>query len=645
MAKPKRLRISRYSCKPYQKQALEFLNPPETITVSEWAEKFRVLDSLTSAEPGPWSNKRTPYLQGIMDEFTNYETEEIIFVKPTQVGGTECMNNMLGYVISQDPSPVEVVYPTEKIAKAISSKRLQPMIKLSEPLKNKYDFNSSILELNFSDMFVKLVGSNSPVGLASFAMKYLFIDEVDKFPGASKKEADPISLAEERTKTFRGRKIYKTSTPTLRTGHIWKAKENADVEKHFFIPCPHCGEFIELKFSNLKWPAKKKDFTEAYGDNLKAKNDLLGDASDEEDEDSEGLSDADRAEFAFYVCQECGCIITDQQKQQAVRKGRWEVVRQNTKFVKSVCFWINTLYSPFVHFSEIAAKFMDSKNDPEKLQNFVNSWLAEPWEDTKLKTSAELVLERQTELPEFTVPNWAKILTGGVDVQENCLYWSIRAYGDYITSQNIAHGQAFNFAEIAEVMNLQYKREDGTPMVVNLALVDSGNDTDSVYDFCADNSEWATAVKGSSNPLQGNYYKVSSINKATSKAYGLQLVIVDGGKYKDMIASRMRKPNGRGSWMVYKGCDLEYAQQVTAEHKVNVKQGGRTQQRWVPKASHADNHYLDCEVYSLAAADILGVRMMHLMNTQQQAAPDPQPRRETEAPPEEGWIQSHEGWI
>ncbi len=93
---------------------------------------------------------------------------------------------------------------------------------------------------------------------------------------------------------------------------------------------------------------------------------------------------------------------------------------------------------------------LDSKDDPEKLQNFVNSWLAEPWEDTKLKTNADLVMERQTEYEELVVPEWAKLLTAGVDVQENCLYWSIRAWGNYLTSQNIAHGQAFSFHKSRE---------------------------------------------------------------------------------------------------------------------------------------------------------------------------------------------------
>lgn len=284
----------------------------------------------------------------------------------------------------------------------------------------------------------------------------------------------------------------------------------------------------------------------------------------------------------------------------------------------------DTLYSPFVRFSEIVKEFLDSKDDPEKLQNFVNSWLAEPWEDTKLKTNTDLVMERQTEYEELVVPEWAKLLTAGVDVQENCLYWSIRAWGNYLTSQNIAHGQAFSFQEVERIMNLEYQMPDSTPLVVALALIDSGNDADTVYDFCANNSEWALPSKGSSNPML-SHYKLSKVNKSDSKAYGMNLVLVDTGKYKDMIAGRMQKKNGSGSWMVYQGCDREYAEQVTAEHKVNVKMGnGKVKQEWQQKTSHADNHYLDCEVYATAAADILGVRTLHLNEIQENEQPKKQ---------------------
>lgn len=604
----------RYEVTRYQKEALKHLKPPENISVTQWADKYRIVDARISAMPGPWRTEYTPYLKEIMDEFNNYETEEIVYVKPTQVGGTECLQNMVGYIIQQDPAPTMIVYPTDKLAESISENRLKPMIKASGGIKEKFFENdSSKLELQFDGMYLTLAGSNSPSSLASKAIRFLFLDEVDKYPGASKKEADPISLARERTKTFHNKKIFITSTPTLKDGHIWKAKENADIEKHYFVPCPHCSEYIELKWKQIRFP------------------------------DKEGMSYADRAEFATYICQECGCILTDKDKPEMLRLGEWRVVKENTKFARKVAFWMNTLYSPFVRFSEIAKEFLDSKDDPERLQNFTNSWLAEPWENTKLKTSAELVLERQTEYEEFIVPEWAKILTAGVDVQENCFYWSIRAWGDYFTSQNIAHGQAHSFTEIERIMNLAYLMPDSTPLVVSLALVDSGNDTDTVYDFCANNSEWALPSKGSSNTML-THYRLSKVNKVDSKAFGMNLVLVDTGKYKDMIAGRMRKENGQGSWMVYSGCDMEYAQQVTAEHKVNVKNGkGQIKQEWKPKTSHAANHYLDCEVYAICAADIMGVRTIHLNSIHEETVQVKQDNN-SQYTPEENWINQNENW-
>ena len=96
--------------------------------------------------------------------------------------------------------------------------------------------------------------------------------------------------------------------------------------------------------------------------------------------------------------------------------------------------------------------------------------------------------------------------------------------------------------------------------------------------------------------------------------------------------------------MVYSTCDMEYAEQVTAEHKVNEKVGTRVVQRWRLKNSHADNHYLDCEVYSLAAADIMEVRSMHLESANEPAEEKKLPGQE---PPteEENWIRANDNWI
>ena len=613
----KKYRQKPYTVPPWIHKAVQVLRPVERVTVSKWAEANRVLPDSNSI-PGPWRNSVTPYLVEIMDAFSDEMVEEIIFVKPTQVGGTSAMENMLASAIAQDPAPAMCVYPSDDLAERTVESKLDPMIKSCKVLAAKYRINDSKkLALKFTDMVVYLTGANSPADLASTNIRYLFMDEVDKFPGASKKEADPVSLAKERTKTFFNRKIFMASTPTLKTGHIWKAKEAADVEKHYFVPCPHCGAFIELKFAQIKWPSKE-DVPE----------------------------NADRAEMATYVCQECGCVITDQDKGKMLAAGRWKPVRQKTQHPKSVAFWMNTLYSPFTRFSDIAREFMRSKDDPELLHNFANSWLAEPWEDTKLKTNAEMVMERQTETPEWTLPPWTKLVTGGIDVQENCLYWTIRAWGDYMTSQNISHGQALSMGEVERIMNTELTMPNGEKVMVNLALMDSGDQTEDVYEFCALNSDWALPCKGTTTML--SHYRLSTVNKAGSRANGMTLVLVDGGKYKEQIAARMRKENGTGAWMVYQGCDLDYAEQVTAEHKITERSGGKEVQRWVLKTSHADNHYLDCEVYAAAAADVLGVRNLYLQNRVEENAQEVKKRAEPKPdtrPQEENWIKDNDNWI
>jgi len=592
------------------------LSKPEQLTVSQWAEKYRILDE-TSSLPGKWSNAVTPYLVEIMDSFNDPYIEHINFCKPTQVGGTEALINMIGWIVAQNPSPTMIVYPTDDLAKDISNDKLQPAFTKSPTLRERFYKNSSKeLNLKFRGMSLYLRGGNSPSKLASKAIKYLMFDEIDKMGGASKKEASAYSLATERTKTFKySKKIYTCSTPTLKNNYIWKLHEAADEKRHYFVPCPHCGEYIELKWKQVIF----------------------------DEDDKKEMSIKDRAATAIYVCQECACSIEDRLKPAMLRKGEWRDVKGTCiGKPKSVSFWINSLYSIFVNWSDAVKAFLESKDDTDALQNFINSWLAEPWEDSKLKTSEELVLERQTEDEEFVVPEWAKMLTGGVDVQENCLYWIIRAWGDFITSQNICHGQAFSFEDVEKIMNLEYQKLSGEKLVVDLALIDSGNNADEVYDFCANNSDWATPCKGSSNPML-SHYKLSKVNKESSKAYGMNLVLVDGGKYKDMIAGRMQKENGKGSWMVYQGCDQEYAKQVTAEHKVNVKNGNSVRTEWTLKISHADNHYLDSEVYALAAADICGVRTLHLNNIQEES--ELEKKKSDQYSPEEDWIRKNETWI
>ena len=614
-------RVKRYEVPEYLCRALRALLPPENMRVSQWAARYRQLSPKTANLAGPWRNEVTPYLVGPMDEFNNPVTERIIFCKPTQVGGTQVIVNVVGWAVMQNPGPILIAEPTEKLQDYLSEFEIQPAIRDCPELNEFFlDRESEKSELKFTNSHVTIATSNSVSDAAMRAVMILCLDEVDKYPARNKTEGDQVSLFLERLRTYRGRsKAYITSTPSLRTGRIWREMEAADVLRHYFVPCPHCGEFIEFKFSNIRWPGKY-------------------DGPDPAVE----LSDSDRAEQAVYVCpaEGCGGIIEDWMKQDMLCKGEWRDVHRNAKRARSVAFWINAIYSPFVTFQAVAAMHLRTHKDPGEHQTFVNSWLAEPWEELRLRNNANIVLDRQTKTPQYVVPAWARLLTAGVDVQEKHLYYTIRAWGEQMTSQCIDHGMVATLEEIREIMNLEYRRTDGEAFQVILTLIDAGFATDEIYQFCYYNADWAAPVLGD-RVVQSQYYRLSIIEKENSVANGMTLVLANGGMLKSMIHGRLRKEIGEsdgagsGSWMVFQGCDQEYAQQVTAEQEVVERRGGAEVKKWVKKTSHAANHYLDCEVYAAAAAEVRRVRTMHL---QQTGHTTPAPTLKSGAL--EGWVHS-----
>ena len=597
----------------YITDALEVLRPPDDLTVSEWADRYRVLDSKTSAEPGRWKTDRTPYLRGIMDAFSDRKVERITFVKPTQVGGTETILNAMAYAVAQNPAPMMVVYPTIDLAEYTSDNRIQPMIKLCEQTAKKYNEKSKKLELQFDDMYIVLSGANSPASLASRPVQNVLLDEVDKYPRMTGKEANPINLAIERTKTFPNtKKIIITSTPTLQTGAVWKSWEEADTQYEYHVPCGHCGTFQTLRFPQIRW------------------DDVKGDAN--------------RArETAVYVCPHCGGIMNDRMIREAVRKGEWRATRTNGSRLHSG-FKLNAIYSPWLTLGDVAYEFKTSKDDPEELMNFVNSWLAEPWKEIEGSADAQMLARKTSGYARGTVPVGTVLLTGGVDVQRSGMYYVIRAGMADGTNCLVEHNFVQSWADITAAMNRPYLSAENVKHLVNLCLVDSGDPTDEVYEYCAVNREWAAPSKGSSVQIYSRY-RISKIDREGSRANGMQLIIVDTNLYKDAIYGRIL---ASGGFQVYEDCDEEYLAQVTAEQKVTERRNGKKVSVWVPKTSHADNHYLDCEVYAACAADIAGFRSITRAaargETEERQEVSIQSKEESEWVSVKGWENTAESW-
>ena len=567
-------------------EALKYFNPPPKLSASEWADNYRVLSVAESPLGGKWKTDNTPYLRKIMDCFTDMSTEIIAFLKPSQVGATEIGINLCAYTIDYNPARLLYVMPDETLAKDFSVDRLQKAFQATPSVaeKLKTSERGKALAIRFPGGFIRLTGAQSPAKLASWAIPRVVMDEVDKYPRWTGKEANPIKLVTERTKNFPWRKIMIMSTPTTEAGNVYQAYESSDVKYKYYMPCPECGHFQTFDFGNLKFP-KGKD----------------------------GKYDVNEVkEKTHYECESCHCHIRDKHKMEMLRKGDWVPDNPRIKNPRKVGFAINSLYSPFVTFSDVALQFLESKDDPADLMNFVNSWLGEPWRSKASKLETSLVMQQRSNLPAGFVPKWAKLLTGGVDVQQGYFYWTIRAWGVGMRSQKIACGQCMTFGDVQNIMDTFWQIEDSwQKMQVVLYCVDAGYNAEEVYDFCYNNAPIAVPVKGSSRQMPTKY-KITSIQPNQGRRNNnLNLYIVDTDQYKNWIASHLNIAVGNpGAWEVDADTTEEYAQMICSEHKVLVTEGRYPVERWQKVSSHAQNHFLDCEVYAGVAADIMNVRFL-----------------------------------
>lgn len=518
-----------------------------------------------------------------MDRFTDPLIEKIVLCFGAQIGKTEAELNMIGYALDQTASPVMMVYPTDTIAKFASDKRVQPMIKSVKSINDKFDESSKLLELDFNNgNYMVLVGANSPSSLSSRSVKYLFFDEIDKYPAFAGKEADPIKLATERTKTFVDKKIVMVSTPTVESGNIWQAFMSANERRQYYVPCPHCGVSQVLKFKQIKWP-------EEHNDNV----DMIRDT-------------------AYYECEHCGEHIYDKHKMEMLRSGEWRAVSESQSKVRSVSYHLSSIYSPWVTFGDVAYEFKNSKGTPATLMNFINSWLAEPWKSSKTKSTQNMEFT-QSNYPCGVVPDKAVLLIASVDVQLDHFWWEVRAYAPGVKSYLIDYGQASTWEDLEEIIiNREYPSEYGEPRQVMKAGIDSGFRTDEVYQFCSRFPEVCIPVKGSSNhSTMAAPYTMTSLEKGV--VGGLKLYVLNTDYWKDFIFARMIRPaDGDGTIHLYKECSQEYSDHLRSEEKQeirNVKTGAVTVQ-WKPLTSHPVNHLLDTCTYNAAVADIAGVKYL-----------------------------------
>ena len=159
-------------------KCVSVLKPPPEMTLSEWADKYRMLSAENSAEPGRWHTDKAPYQREIMDAIGDPRLRKVVVMSAAQIGKTAMLMNMLGYFMHYSPAPILVMQPTLEMGQTFSKDFLAPMLRDTPVLRNLVDTKSryagnTILKKNFPGGHVTIIGANSPASLASRPIKVL----------------------------------------------------------------------------------------------------------------------------------------------------------------------------------------------------------------------------------------------------------------------------------------------------------------------------------------------------------------------------------------------------------------------------------------------------------------------------------------
>ncbi|MFI3241750.1 MAG: phage terminase large subunit family protein [Alphaproteobacteria bacterium] len=573
------------------------IKPNSYYSVSEWADKYRMLSSKSAAEPGRWRTSRTPYLKEIMDCLSPHSTiQKVVFMKGAQIGGTECGNNWIGYIMHQAPGPMLAVSPTVEMAKRNSRQRIDPLIEDCEILKDivrparSRDSGNTVLSKDFQGGVLVMTGANSAVGLRSMPARYLFMDEVDGYPRDIEGEGDPILLAERRTSTFqRQKKILLVSTPTIKGLSNIEREFEASDKRFYLVPCPHCGGFQQLVWNQIK-----------VGEDKKPK----------------------------YECEHCRELIEEYHKTEMLANGKWEATSIGDGVTAG--FHISSLYSPlgWLSWAECVNIYTKAKEDETLMQGFQNTILGETYEQSNDAPEWHKLYAIREDYQIGVVPMGGLFLTAGVDIQKDRIECEIVAWGrnkqswsvDYhVLSGDTARPEVWY--ELDKVLQKDYEHEGGITMPIRVMCVDSGYATQDVYEFvkCYNQATWGgngaralqprtvVAIKGQSRDTA----MILSTSKADTKKKGLKVWNVSGPViktelYRWLKINRVGENISNFGWAHFPMYDEEYFKQLTSEKLVIRINKGYPISVW-EKDPNTRNEALDCRVYARAGAAIYGL--------------------------------------
>lgn len=578
------------------------LKPPEKMTVSEWADSYGIVITSTGRTQ-KWKTREPQ--RAILDAFDTPEIHEISCFKSSRFGWTSILSMAMGYFIHQDPSPMVIVQPRDKDVQEWSKDTVQPTIDQIPELntlvaKRKPGApGNSIDHKEYPGGPLRLRASNSPDGFRRYSARVAMLDEVDGYPLNVGVDGDLVSLVYSRVQDAWNRIIAMGSTPT--EADISRIKRAVDESSlgYPFLKCPHCGEQHTRKFTKPKKPII-----------LRGKQVPV----------SHIVFNSRDTSTACYVCPSCGGEITHRHHNKMLEEcywigEHWEYIDRKYKFLPGFAGkigfhpWAGYVISPNTTPQKLVDRFLSDKKRPETLKTFVNTVLAEAWEERGESLDPDDLIKR-CEPYGCEVPDGVVFLSMGVDVQDDRLELEVVGWGlgeeSWSISYEILSGDPLGadvWSELANEIYRKYRHKSGADMHIGAVGIDHGYLSQRVNKFVqSQKKSYIFANKG----MGGERPIVESTNQrkrrlAKARKSGAKPEIIGVDQAKQVLYNRLTTivEPGPGYCHFPAGRDHEYFAQLASERRRVAYNHGRPRYEWTPIRTR--NEALDCRNNAYAA--------------------------------------------
>lgn len=597
---------------------------------SEWAEEERYLPRSVTPYPGPFAYDVNPFMVEIVDNFDiRSPVREVAVMKGVQITATVAVLEVIvGYIMGQIKSaPAALVTADKQMAELRMNSYVMPMIDQSglthlirsaDPLStNKKGATSTKLEWEGGGFLLPL-GAKSAPKFRSFSAQYMLRDEIDGWPWSLGNDGCPIALSGSRTDAYNeSRKILDLSTPTIKGQSKIEQRYELGDKRHYQVACLKCEQYQAFKFER-----RNKETGEITG--------IMW----ELDEDGILIPDS-----VVYTCKFCSHPHKNADKHVLYRTAKW-VPTAKAKVEGMRSYHISALYSPVGFFPWSAAVNLwlqawdtehNKPKDMEKLQTFYNNVLGMPFEKRGSKIKFSTVSEHRRRHYHYGEVNntFAVDYCGGiigalictVDVHPKNIAvmvtgWSrtTRAHViDYWTFEGnpLDPEDAPTWGRLQElILDKKYIADDGRVYPIALTLVDSGFETELVYEFCAQFELGVYPIKGRPMPTKSAQFKEFSEFKSTLGTVAFHVVV---DYYKDRWNGALRrswdgvKQQPQNFFNAPQDCTDKQLKELTVENritKIDKTTGKDIGFEWF-RPQKARNEMWDLLVYANLGIDII----------------------------------------